>query len=238
MKHIATLIDAPDELSRAGVVGVLAGACYKPMAIRGGWEAVLASGCAMPEIVILLLSGSLMEVAAVIRKIEAIATRSKVIILADHCETNFIVRALCAGGSAFLPRSVGREILIQTLTLVVGGEIVVLSQMSKEAFAYGGAAEVARSEDETVTAWERPVELSLRETDILKRLVRGDSNKQIGRRFDISEMTVKVHVKTILRKIRVRNRTQAAVWTLDHLPDVLGAEAETVPDGSSQPGRL
>jgi two-component system nitrate/nitrite response regulator NarL len=68
--------------------------------------------------------------------------------------------------------------------------------------------------------------------------VHGDSNKQIGRRLDVSEMTVKVHVKAILRKIRARNRTQAAIWGVDHLPDVLAAEAEIVPDASGPHGPL
>jgi two-component system nitrate/nitrite response regulator NarL len=43
-------------------------------------------------------------------------------------------------------------------------------------------------------------------------LIEGDSNKSIARKIDIAEATVKVHVKAILRKIRVQNRTQAAIW--------------------------
>ena len=58
--------------------------------------------------------------------------------------------------------------------------------------------------------------LSERETQILDGLVRGCANKIIARRCDISEATVKVHMKSILRKIRVGNRTQAAIWALEH----------------------
>ena len=57
--------------------------------------------------------------------------------------------------------------------------------------------------------------LSARETGILRHLARGESNKVIARQLDITEATVKVHIKAILRKIQVRNRTQAAVWALD-----------------------
>jgi two-component system nitrate/nitrite response regulator NarL len=64
--------------------------------------------------------------------------------------------------------------------------------------------------------------LSLREIDIVKRLMHGESNKQISRLLDISETTVKVHVKAILRKIRRSNRTQAAIWGLDHFPAAPG----------------
>jgi two-component system, NarL family, nitrate/nitrite response regulator NarL len=58
--------------------------------------------------------------------------------------------------------------------------------------------------------------LSERETQILDGLVRGYANKVIARKCDISEATVKVHMKSILRKIRVGNRTQAAIWALEH----------------------
>lgn len=54
--------------------------------------------------------------------------------------------------------------------------------------------------------------LSPREKSILKLVMGGESNKQIARTLDITESTVKVHIKTILRKIDVKNRTQAAIW--------------------------
>jgi two-component system, NarL family, nitrate/nitrite response regulator NarL len=56
--------------------------------------------------------------------------------------------------------------------------------------------------------------LSLRQHSILGCLIHGDSNKTIARKLAITEATVKVHVKTILRKIRVHNRTQAAIWAM------------------------
>lgn len=58
--------------------------------------------------------------------------------------------------------------------------------------------------------------LSDREAQILDGLVKGYANKVIARRCDITEATVKVHMKSILRKIRVGNRTQAAIWALEH----------------------
>ena len=65
--------------------------------------------------------------------------------------------------------------------------------------------------------------LSVRETVILRCLMDGDSNKIIARKFDITEATVKVHVKAILRKIQAKNRTQAAIWAASHLPSNRGA---------------
>jgi two-component system nitrate/nitrite response regulator NarL len=59
-------------------------------------------------------------------------------------------------------------------------------------------------------------QLSPREKLILRCLIEGDSNKCIARKMDITEATVKVHVKAILRKIRVHNRTQAAIWGMNN----------------------
>ena len=72
--------------------------------------------------------------------------------------------------------------------------------------------------------------LSEREDQILKELVQGHSNKVIARSFDLTEATVKVHMKSILRKIRVANRTQAAIWALQNAysADV----SETLPTGT------
>ena len=58
--------------------------------------------------------------------------------------------------------------------------------------------------------------LSARETEVLRRLAAGDPNKLIARACGITELTVKAHVKAILRKVGARNRTQAAVWARQH----------------------
>jgi two-component system nitrate/nitrite response regulator NarL len=60
--------------------------------------------------------------------------------------------------------------------------------------------------------------LSARQQSILRCLIQGDSNKTIARKMAIAEATVKVHVKAILRRIRVHNRTQAAIWAMSNGP--------------------
>jgi DNA-binding NarL/FixJ family response regulator len=64
--------------------------------------------------------------------------------------------------------------------------------------------------------------LSVREHLVLMHLTRGDSNKCIARVLNIAEATVKVHVKSLLRKIRVCNRTQAAMWAMTHVQSIDG----------------
>ena len=74
-------------------------------------------------------------------------------------------------------------------------------------------------------------QLSPREKSILRCLIEGDSNKSIARKIDIAEATVKVHVKAILRKIRVQNRTQAAIWAMNHGTLAVAQNGSAPPSG-------
>lgn len=71
------------------------------------------------------------------------------------------------------------------------------------------AEQLARSVDAVASE-----KLSRREIEVLQLLINGDSNKQIARRLHIAEPTVKCHVKSILRKLRARNRFEAAMWAM------------------------
>lgn len=77
------------------------------------------------------------------------------------------------------------------------------------------AADAAAARDRARPVVARSLGLSDRETQILECLVEGCANKMIARRLDIAEATVKVHIKGLLRKINVSNRTQAAIWGLN-----------------------
>lgn len=225
MKHIvSTLILAEDELSRAGLLGILAGARFRPINAKGGWDAIIASGKPPPEVVALILSGTMTDPEATSSKIGLMAKRSKVVVLADHCEAKLVRSAICAGAAAFLPRSISAGVLIQTLDLVLEGEIILPAAVARDMLmcAEHGSDRSAGGGGDSSGSMDRVGRLSSREVDILKRLVHGDSNKQISRQLDISETTVKVHVKAILRKIRVCNRTQAAIWGIDHLSNLVG----------------
>jgi len=75
---------------------------------------------------------------------------------------------------------------------------------------------VSDSDTQSVSPLRKLPKLSERENQILDGLVKGHANKVIARTCDITEATVKVHMKSILRKIRVGNRTQAAIWALEN----------------------
>src|SRR5262249_47216225 len=69
--------------------------------------------------------------------------------------------------------------------------------------------------------------LSRREMLILRLLMEGASNKSIALKLVITESTVKVHMKAVLRKLRLRNRTHAAIWARDHVGEAAFSELTT-----------
>ncbi|TPL43639.1 response regulator transcription factor [Mesorhizobium sp. B2-4-6] len=152
---------------------------------------------------------------------KAMYPTSHVVALADQCRSNDIVSAFRAGADAYLTKTAARETLIKTIELVMLGQTVLPAETS--AFIqdiwpakYDSVRDLTSAAVEIENEERELSALSNREKCILSCLIEGESNKTIARKIDIAEATVKVHVKAILRKIRVRNRTQAAVWAMNH----------------------
>lgn len=126
-----------------------------------------------------------------------------------------------AGAHACLGRDATIEALLLTLDLAIIGANVVYrppSHLEDGPMPANRRPEGLDESDRTSAPRDTSPRLSSREVAIIECLVHGDSNKLIARKFEISEATVKVHVKAILRKIRAANRTQAAIWAMTHLP--------------------
>jgi DNA-binding NarL/FixJ family response regulator len=142
----------------------------------------------------------------------------RVTILADHYRSGELVSAFRAGANGYFVNMTCAA-FIKSLELVMMGETIfpraflsfALDSESKQL----RDATPCKESDKAIffTAEDAPTpQLSSREKSILRCLIKGDSNKCIARKMAIAEATVKVHVKAILRKIRVQNRTQAAIW--------------------------
>jgi two-component system, NarL family, nitrate/nitrite response regulator NarL len=111
-----------------------------------------------------------------------------------------------AGADGYLMKDVSPEALLQSLELVMMGEKVFPTNLAAMLFELNNASSPVNS----VRG------LSPREQEILRALVTGSSNKLIAIKLGITEATVKVHLKTLLRKIDVNNRTQAAIWAMNN----------------------
>jgi len=130
--------------------------------------------------------------------------------LVDCFNFGQMVDAFNRGVDAYLLKEIASDPLLGSLRLVHQGEKVMptalLEHLAHKRPLIEGEAEIKVELGEL---------LSEREIDTLHCLVMGYPNKVIAYRLDISEATVKVHVKAILRKLMVQNRTQAAIWAVN-----------------------
>jgi two-component system, NarL family, nitrate/nitrite response regulator NarL len=153
-----------------------------------------------------------------LERVKAQCPSAWVVVLADDVELNAIVR-LCEAGLSGLcsPAMVGSG-LVKALELVVAGETFLPAVVGLALLEQS-----RRSRPNAPVVRPTPVaglagRLSDREARVLRCLMQGDSNKVIARRLGLAEATVKVHIKSILRKVQAANRTQAAVWARENLP--------------------
>jgi two-component system nitrate/nitrite response regulator NarL len=142
--------------------------------------------------------------------------------LADHLDPATIVRALNAGIHGLCSTGMERDALIKALELVMLGETFISSAMALTMLngtpqPQESASNVTPGLTAANDTATRAHKLSSREVEILGHLMEGESNKVIAKKLDIAEATIKVHIKAILRKVRVKNRTQAAMWASAHL---------------------
>ena len=164
----------------------------------------------------------------------------RVVILAASQVASDIVRALSAGACGFLRHDITGDQLLRSLELIATGQSVIYPQFCLKASqakpqggrvtdgANGGSESVVSARSDRLAGEDTSCEslpegglvrggLSSRELAILRTLMEGASNKVIARRLVITEATVKVHMKAILRKLRLQNRTQAAIWARTYL---------------------
>ena len=133
--------------------------------------------------------------------------------LADPADPDIVRPVAEAGVDAVLSRDISGEILRRVLELVVLGQ-QLFPPPGRLRPAAAASAGLRRPPSQPRPRGD--VSLSEREAQILECLVGGASNKVIARDLDITEGTVKVHIKGLLRKVRARNRTQAAIWGVEH----------------------
>jgi len=146
----------------------------------------------------------------------------RIAIVVDHYRLGELVSAFRAGANGYFVDVMACDVFIKSIELVMMGETIfppafLSFVLDPEGDPLGEAAPRDENNQAMLIRTENTFarELSAREKSILSLLIEGESNKCIARKIDIAEATVKVHVKAILRKIRVRNRTQAAVWAMN-----------------------
>ena len=161
------------------------------------------------------------RVLEVIRQVQERSPETRIMALADQFDLGFVRMAHEAGVTGFCSTASGPEVLIKSLELVMLGESVlppVVLRLLMETAPQKREQPLQDNTAEPKLSDLKECKLSAREAQILGCLKEGAPNKVIARKFDVTEATVKVHVKAILRKIGVANRTQAAMWASERLP--------------------
>ena len=166
-----------------------------------GAEALRKARDLKPDVVLMDLLMPVMDGIAATEAIRRDVPGTEVIALTSVLEDASVVGAVRAGAIGYLLKDTRAEDLCRAIRAAAAGQV----QLAPEA-----AARLLRE----VRAPESPEALTERETDVLRLLARGQANKEIARNLKIGEKTVKTHVSSILAKLGVQSRTQAALHAM------------------------
>ncbi len=166
-----------------------------------GAEALIRARELKPDVVLMDLLMPVMDgiqaTAAIRRELPEI----EVLALTSVLEDASVVGAVRAGAIGYLLKDTQAEALCQAIKAAAAGQV----QLTPKA-----AARLMQ----VISAPESPEALTERETDVLRLLAQGQSNKQIARRLNNTEQTIKSHVSRILSKLGVQSRTQATLYAI------------------------
>lgn len=171
-------------------------------------EALTAAKTASTDLIILDLAMPGMNGTAGVEQMRARHPNIPLVVLSGRTGREDILGALNRGANGYLPKTLSGKAMLAALRLVLSGETFVPSILMDERSRAGGRA------DQPGAAPGLDA-LTDRERDVLDFLCQGKSNKEIARDLAIREVTVKVHVGNIMRKLGASNRTQAVRLALD-----------------------
>ncbi len=172
-----------------------------------GAEAIALANELDPDLIILDLNMQGMDGHQTLKKLRDDGVTSRIVMLTVSDSNEDVIKAISLGADGYLLKDSDPDELLEQIKKAVHGKMV-LSEAVNAALA---------------DAIRRPVEkpatdlgqLTNREHEILELIAKGRSNKLIARELDISDGTVKVHVKHLLKKLNLRSRVEAAVWMVN-----------------------
>lgn len=173
-----------------------------------GLEGVKDAKRLNPDVVLLDLHMPDMSGLETIPLLKDEAPNAQIVMLTVSEDAEDLLEALRIGARGYLLKNIDTDFLLQSIRRAAAGESVMSPQMA------GKLADAMRAPAKGQAA--DAVKLSPREREIIVKLARGDSNKEIARELDLSESTVKIHVQGILRKLNLASRVQAAVYAVEH----------------------
>ncbi|MBQ0833026.1 MULTISPECIES: two-component system response regulator NarL [unclassified Marinobacter] len=162
-----------------------------------------------PDLILMDLNMPEINGIEALKKLRELNISSRIIMFTVSDQEDDVVSALRAGADGYLLKDMEPEDMIAQLRQAAVGKMVIsdrLTTLLAEALRSNKPQQAARPDFDSLTP---------REKDILRLIAEGLSNKMIGRKLDISDGTVKVHVKHLLKKLNLRSRVEVAVWAVE-----------------------
>ncbi len=197
---LRTLIEAESDFEVVGEAG-------------DGAEAVEMCATLTPDLVLLDVRMPRMDGVEATRRIRA-SGGPQVVILSTYDDDEFIFEALKAGAAGYLLKDFPAEELIKALrTVHHGGGILIPPPIAAKVVGELRRGQPAAGAPESTSLVEA---LTQREEEILRLLARGRANKEIAEQLFLTEGTVKNYISRVYAKLGARDRTQAALWAVEH----------------------
>jgi DNA-binding NarL/FixJ family response regulator len=181
-----------------------------------GEEALRLARELAPRVVLMDVNLPSLNGLQVARRLRHEAPEARAVVLTGYDDDEQVFHAMRAGAHAYFPKDVTPEKLVQAVREVSAGRYVIKDQIMDDAQLAPWLLKQSERFGIVEGEWgdEAFVPLSPREMEILQHITRGLSNKEIAHQLGISHQTVKNHMTSILRKLNVEDRTQAAVYAL------------------------
>lgn len=210
--NLRILVIDDHTLFREGLRGLLVRRNIDVIAATGdGSEGVRLAAEHQPDIVLLDMRMPNTDGITVLKHLIENGMKMPIVILTTSSDERDLIEALRSGARGYLLKDMEPDELVAALRDIDAGKTVVAPNLTQI------LAEVVQGKSTMPDLESSPFdELTPRETEILGLLAEGQSNKVIARNLGISDGTVKLHVKAILRKLDVHSRVEAAVMAVEH----------------------
>jgi len=184
--------------------------------VADGIEALQLARQMIPNVMLLDINLPGMNGLQIARSLKDLLLDINIIMLTAYHDDEQVFHAIRAGASAYFPKDVSPRRLIEAVRLVDQGSYVVEDRVLEKPEVGTWLLDQFKQVDSEILDVDGSllVALSPREMEILQFIARGKSNKEIAHELGISRQTVKNHMTSILRKLAVNDRTQAAIYAL------------------------
>ncbi|MBU3056777.1 two-component system response regulator NarL [Pseudomonas indica] len=174
-----------------------------------GQEAVELASTLDVDLILLDLNMPGMDGLETIKRLREAGVDARIILFTVSDEHGNVLEALRNGADGYLLKDMEPDDVIDQIRAAAQGKLALSPELTK---VLAEALRERPKQGQSVSA----ASLTKREKDVLRQIAKGQTNKMIARKLDITEGTVKVHVKRLLNKLGMRSRTEAAVWVVEN----------------------